>query len=135
MLLKTEREGNKFWSLKAGCAEFESLLKFKLDAKGALFENLMIMELLKARLNEGAEDNQYFWRDKRGNEIDLLADDAGRLQIYEMKSAETISSDFFAGLDYFTKLHSDVEERLLVYGGKQMQTRSNGIRVTPWNEL
>jgi predicted AAA+ superfamily ATPase len=95
----------------------------------------MITELLKARLNEGAEDNLYFWRDKTGNEIDLLADDAGHLQIYEMKSAETISSDFFAGLDYFTKLHSGVQQRLLVYGGKQMQTRSNGIRVTPWNEL
>jgi predicted AAA+ superfamily ATPase len=105
------------------------------NAKGALFENLMITELLKARLNEGAEDNLYFWRDKTGNEIDLLADDAGHLQIYEMKSAETISSDFFAGLDYFTKLHSGVQQRLLVYGGKQMQTRSNGIRVTPWNEL
>jgi predicted AAA+ superfamily ATPase len=105
------------------------------NAKGALFENLMILELLKARLNEGAEDNLYFWRDKTGNEIDLITDDAGRLQIYEMKSAETISSDFFAGLDYFTKLNSDVQQRLLVYGGKQMQTRSNGILVKPWNEL
>jgi predicted AAA+ superfamily ATPase len=104
-------------------------------AKGALFENLIVSELLKERLNAGADDNLYFWRDKTGHEIDLLADEVGNLQIFELKSAETISSDFFSGLDYFSKVHTGVQQRILVYGGKQAQNRSNGIRVTPWNEL
>ena len=104
-------------------------------AKGALFENLIVSELLKERLNAGANDNLYFWRDKTGHEIDLLADEVGNLQIFELKSAETISSDFFSGLDYFSKVHTGVQQRILVYGGKQAQNRSNGIRVKPWNEL
>ena len=32
-------------------------------AKGALFENLIILELLKHRYNQGLENNLYFWRD------------------------------------------------------------------------
>jgi predicted AAA+ superfamily ATPase len=104
-------------------------------AKGSLFENLIISELLKERLNSGAADNLYFWRDKTGNEIDVLTDDAGILTAYELKSGETISQDFFSGLDYFSKIHSNVQQRILIYGGKQQQERSNGILVHPWKKI
>ena len=104
-------------------------------AKGALFENMIISELLKQRLNAGAGDNLYFWRDKTGNEIDVLTDDAGKLTAYELKSGETISTDFFSGLTYLSKLNSNVTHKTLVYGGKQQQERSNGILVKPWSKI
>ena len=91
--------------------------------------------MLKERLNTGAADNLYFWRDKTGNEIDVLTDDAGILTAYELKSGETISQDFFSGLDYFSKVHSNVKQRILIYGGKQQQERSNGILVHPWKKI
>lgn len=72
--------------------------------KGALFENLVVSELLKERLNAGTTDNFYFWRDKTGHEIDVLTDDAGKLNAYELKAGETTSTDFFSGLEYFFKI-------------------------------
>ena len=104
-------------------------------AKGALFENLIISELLKERLNAGAADNLYFWRDKTGNEIDVLTDEAGILNTYELKAGETISNDFFSGLEYFSKVHSDVQHKTLIYAGKQKQERSNGIAIQPWDKF
>jgi len=104
-------------------------------AKGPLFENLIISELLKERLNAGAVDNLYYWRDKTGNEVDVLIDKAGKLTAVELKAGETVSADFFRGLAYFSSLQTGKLEKLLVYGGKQEQIRSNGTLVKPWNVL
>lgn len=104
-------------------------------AKGPLFENMILSELLKERLNKGLQDNLYYWRDKTGNEVDIVADHAGKLTIMELKAGQTISSDFFKGLDYFSSLYKKTAGKLLIYGGKEKQKRSNGIVVTPWNEL
>jgi hypothetical protein len=32
-------------------------------------------------------------------------------------------------------LHSNVNSKILIYGGKQQQERSNGIVVQPWDKL
>ncbi len=100
-----------------------------------LFENLIVSELLKERFNKGATDNLYYWRDKTGNEVDILIDSAGKLTAIEMKAGETISTDFFKGIEYFSSLKTGRVEKLLVYGGNQEQKRSNGIIVKPWNKL
>ncbi|MEI9912928.1 MAG: DUF4143 domain-containing protein [Bacteroidota bacterium] len=104
-------------------------------AKGPLFENMILSELLKERLNKGLQDNLYYWRDKTGNEVDIVADRAGKLAVMELKAGQTISPDFFKGLDYFSSLYKKTAGKLLIYGGKEKQKRSNGIVVTPWNEL
>jgi len=39
---------------------------------GSLFENLVILEALKTRMNRGMEPNLYFYRDANQKEIDLL---------------------------------------------------------------
>ena len=102
--------------------------------KGFLFENFIINEHLKQRLNKGRQDNLYYWRDKTGNEIDLLMDEAGKLTIMELKSGETISSDFFKGLNYFASLNKNAKQ-YLIYSGQQQQKRTNGVTVLPWKEL
>lgn len=104
-------------------------------AKGALFENMIVSELLKARFNTGQSDDIYYWRDKTGNEVDVLADKAGKLTAMELKAGETVSHDFFKGLDYFSALHNKTSQKLLIYGGKQEQKRSDGTMVKPWNSL
>jgi len=105
------------------------------SAKGPLFENMIVSELLKARFNTGSTDNIYYWRDKTGNEVDILSDTAGKLTIMELKAGETIASDFFKGIQYFSSLNTQTEQKILVYGGKEEQKRSNGIIVKPWNTL
>jgi uncharacterized protein len=104
-------------------------------AKGSLFENMIVSELLKERFNAGVADNLYYWRDKTGNEVDILVEKAGKLKAIELKAGETISQDFFKGIEYFSSLNTITTQKLLVYGGKEEQKRSNGIVVKPWNKL
>ncbi len=104
-------------------------------AKGALFENMIVSELLKERFNSGALDNIFFWRDKTGNEVDIVLDNMNKLTAMELKAGETISQDFFKGLDYFAALSNKPTKKLLFYGGKQGQKRSNGIHIIPWNRM
>ncbi len=105
------------------------------STKGALFENMIISELLKERFNHGATDTLYHWRDKTGNEVDVVIDESGKLTALELKAGETISSDFFKGLEYFSSLNKKPVQQRLVYGGYQQQNRSNGIKIIPWNKL
>ncbi len=104
-------------------------------AKGFLFENLIISELLKERLNSGMADNLYYWRDKTGNEVDVLIDKAGQLTAIELKAGETISSDYFRGLGFFSGLNKKPVKQIVVYGGSEGQIRTNGIRVNSWKNI
>lgn len=86
--------------------------------KGALYENLVILELLKGRLNLGLPANFYFWRDKTGHEIDFIAEWGGVIKAVEIKFNSTFQPDFTKNLNYFYKLASD-SECYLVYNGTQ----------------
>lgn len=101
-------------------------------AKGALFENLIVSELLKERFNAGETDNLFYWRDKTGNEVDIIAENTEKLTAIELKAGETINNDFFKGLEYFSKINPVALEKIVIYGGNQSQQRSNGISVKSW---
>jgi len=77
----------------------------------------------------------YFWRDQAGHEVDLLLGSEFGFTAIEIKSAQTIHSSMFDGIAYVSDLYGDlVKKRAVVYGGEQMQQRSNGF-VIPWNQL
>ncbi len=103
------------------------------SAKGALFENMMVIEFLKERYNNGELDNLFFWRDKTGNEVDVLQDNGPSLTATELKAGETIAQDAFKGLDYFKAINTKKIIAQLIYGGKQEQKRTDGTIVKPWN--
>jgi predicted AAA+ superfamily ATPase len=84
--------------------------------RGAIFENLFVKEIQKLFLHNGQRPPLYFWRDSRGLEIDLLLDMGTRRIPIEIKSAETVASDFFDGLDQYIKLSHD-PCGMLIYGG------------------
>jgi predicted AAA+ superfamily ATPase len=57
---------------------------------GALWENFIIMELIKKSNIEGAFDTYYFWRTHTGQEIDIIKESNGSLTAIECKwSAQT----------------------------------------------
>jgi len=66
---------------------------------GSLFENLVVIEALKARQNQSRMPNLYFFRDSHGNEIDLLHDSARKL--IEIKSSSTYHKSFKKSLLHF----------------------------------
>ncbi len=70
-------------------------------ARGAVFENLVIAETLKAACNAGQVPDLYFWRDHRGHEVDLLVETPDGPHAVEIKSGETVAGDFFKGLAHW----------------------------------
>jgi len=103
--------------------------------KGALFESMIICEMIKQRFNRGQPSNCYFWRDKTGHEIDCLIDTGKFLSPMEIKSGQTITSNFFKGLDYFSKTAGcRASKPYLIYGGLKNQHRTNA-EVLSWSRL
>lgn len=102
--------------------------------RGALFENLVVVEALKYRLNRGRSANLSFFRDSRGLECDLLLEGADGRTAIEVKAGATIPSDAFATLDAVAQTIPDVTVKAVVYGGRDRQSRSTA-EVVPFDEL
>lgn len=101
--------------------------------KGALYENLVILELLKGRLNLGLLANFYFWRDKTGHEIDCVGEWGGKIKAIEIKFNSTLQKDFIKNLTYFSKFDPNIEN-YLVYNGKQDGSFLN-TNLTPLGQI
>jgi len=102
--------------------------------RGNLFENMVIIDILKQRFNQGKSNNLFFWRNNVGNEIDLLIKKQGRRFPVEIKSGQTISEDYFKGIKYWEKMTKD-EGGFLIYGGNMYQKRSHSITVVPFKKI
>ena len=66
--------------------------------RGALFENMLLLEYMKHCRSAGLANGIYFWRDNIGNEVDLLIERAGELWPIEMKSGATFQMEWLRGL-------------------------------------
>lgn len=102
--------------------------------RGAIFENMVITELVKQRTNAGNPINLYYWRDKTGHEVDLIIDNGAKLLPIEIKSGKTIHDDFLKNLNYWCRL-SKTKNSLLLYSGDIEQNRSNGTKVMNWRSI
>ena len=101
--------------------------------KGALYENMVIAEILKGRLNRAQAPNLYFWRDKTGHEIDLIGEWGGKIKAIEIKSGATFQPEFLKNVRYFYDLSQKDSagavpvQSYLIYGGDysgdHMQTK------------
>ena len=95
--------------------------------RGALLENLVITEILKYRFNRGRKENLSFFRDAKGHELDLVYHTADQVILVEIKSAGTLRSEFFKGLQYFHDSIKPAAKRILVYDGDRHEERSAGL--------
>ena len=100
--------------------------------RGGLFENWVITELLKEQAARGEEPRVYFWRDKEGYEVDAVVEAGGTLHAIEIKSGQTVASDFFDHLDFWSgQMKGRRVKPWLVYGGESAQRRERAT-VVPW---
>lgn len=105
--------------------EIDTVLQLKNHPlKGALFENFVILEMLKNRLNQNIQKSFYYFRDQAQHEIDLIFEQGDNIYAVEIKTSQTIHSDFFKHLKYFQTL-SDQIKPYIVYGGYEHQKRQN----------
>jgi uncharacterized protein len=103
--------------------------------RGGLFESMVVSDLIKQRYNAGLASNLYFWRDKAGLEIDAVLEYGTKLVPIEIKSSETLSTDFFSNLVKWGSLQGNTSSKgYVVYGGKEKQDRSQGTALS-WRDL
>ena len=103
--------------------------------KGALFENLVINEFIKASIHRGEQPETYFWQDNQGKEIDCLLVDGEKALPVEIKAGKTMNSSYFANLQYWRKLAGAPDDYgYVVYGGEQTLKTSHG-QLTSWEDL
>ena len=101
-------------------------------AKGALFETLVIADMMKNYFNKAERPPLYFWRDNTGHELDCILDEGASVKPVEIKSGTTIHSDFFKGLSYYNVLSkSKTSGSYLIYGGTKNYKRKEG-QVLGW---
>ena len=104
-------------------------------ARGALFENFVICELMKRRYNQGLAANLYFWRSNTGEEVDVLIEQGDKLMPVEIKSGQTFNTDFLVGLHKWQRHAGDLAlPAHLVYGGDENMTRG-GVSVHAWHGM
>jgi predicted AAA+ superfamily ATPase len=101
--------------------------------KGNIFETFVISEFLKNKFNTGSNNELYFWRDSNGNEIDCIISHGLNLKAIEIKSGETIKSEFFKTLYLWNNLDIKKNNDLnLVYGGSENQKRDS-VKISGWD--
>lgn len=93
--------------------------------RGHLFESLIIADFYKQYYRRGTRVPLYFWRDKNGSiEVDCLVNLGSKRIAVEIKSGQTITSNFFDSLNKWNNLsESRPEDAYVVYGGDAAQQR------------
>ncbi len=94
--------------------------------RGSLFENLVLLELIKSYKNSGKEPYLYYYRDNHQNEVDIIVKVRHALIPIEIKSTSTFNISLLNNLRFYQSL---VGERMpmgfLVYAGEQEQKIGN----------
>ena len=103
--------------------------------RGPLFENLIVMEAIKYRTNQGKAPNAYFYRDSNQNEIDLLLKNGEDIKGIEIKSSMTYHKDFEHTLRNMPKyINGNIQQRAVIYAG-DMENRLGEIQLINYLHL
>jgi predicted AAA+ superfamily ATPase len=108
--------------------------------RGPIFECWVVSEIVKARAHRGLAPDLHFYRDQKGLEIDVVVEAGPRLLAVEIKSGQTVASDFleplvtFAGRVKESRQAPRHVENVLVYGGEALQRRTEAA-IVPWSRI
>lgn len=104
--------------------------------RGHIFENAVILELMKQFYNLGQTPSFYFWRDAKGHEVDLILETSLRLYPLEIKSSCTFQPDFLKNLLFFNDLQKsrqEVQGHVIYAGDSSLSFRNYSI--LGWRDL
>ena len=103
--------------------------------RGAIFENYVVMEVIKHRYNRGLLDGVYFYRDSNQNEVDILLKEEGEITAIEVKSSMTYHSSFEDSISKLAEwIKTPISNKLMVYTGDFENTTAN-IKVLNYRHL
>ena len=103
--------------------------------RGAIFENMIVMEAIKHRYNMGLEGGVFFYRDSNQNEVDLLIKQEGELTAIEVKSSMTYSSSFEKTLTQIEGwIKTPISKKAIVYSGN-FENTSGDINLINYRHI
>lgn len=103
--------------------------------RGAIFENFIVMEVIKHRYNQGLEGGVFFYRDSNQNEVDVLLKQEGKITAIEVKSSMTYNKSFEKSLRQIDKwIQTPVVRKVLVYTGS-FENTAGDIKVVNYKNL
>lgn len=93
---------------------------------GGLFENMVVIEALKAQYNKGVRAGLYYVRNKTGVEIDLVVEKARRIHGIEIKSSKTPDDSFVDNMKRFSANVTSLESQSVIYSGDEWPISGGG---------
>lgn len=101
--------------------------------KGGAVETFAVAELLKYRMNQGKKPNLTFFRDKKGFEVDTIADWKHTFAI-EIKSSNAPEAKLSANTRKYLDLRCDENARNAVFYLGDISMNINGTAYVSWKE-
>lgn len=102
--------------------------------RGALFENMIIADLIKSSFNKATHEKFMFYRTSDGYEVDLIIQKGRKLYPVEIKSGQTFNTKWTAGIDLFMKEYpDDTQSGTIIYGGAD-DSSFKGISVKGYKD-
>ena len=102
--------------------------------RGNLFENLIVSEVLKSRLNANKNPNIFYMRTAKGVEVDLIVKKENNLFPYEIKTSMTPNKTFSRHLLYFVEAEDYAKEPKIIYAGDSYP-KFNGVEYVNYKQL
>ena len=104
---------------------------FASQCRGALFENAVVLEIVKQYQAQGKEPKLYYWRDSGQKEVDLIIERGGNPYfVIEIKSSATYRPKYFETLDDIAEaMGVPTERRFVVYGGEETIPTRHGTVI------
>ena len=102
--------------------------------RGALFENFVVSEIKKNRLNAGNADSLHYFRDSNGNEVDLLLEKDEHLIPVEIKSSAKFDVHALKGIKWWQRFtHTD--GGILIYNGATKSADDAHSKIMSWRSI
>ena len=103
--------------------------------RGAIFENYVVMEIIKNRYNRGLLNGVYFYRDSNQNEVDILLKEEGEITAIEVKSSMTYHTSFEETISKLSEwINTPIVNKLIIYTG-DFENTSGNIKLVNYKNL
>ncbi len=103
---------------------------------GALFENLVITEIIKSQVHQGTRPSVWYWRESNGMEVDCIIERGDNtIDALEIKAGQTFSEDYLRNLKSFPLISSEQKiTRTVIYRGSE-STVIKDINIISWPDF
>jgi len=102
---------------------------------GALFENLVVSEIVKQFYHSGSIPPIYYWKESNGKEIDCIIEKSfNEIIALEIKGGETFGKDYLKNFNNLVDSSSLKIKKFLIHPNAQ-RTKVKEVNIFSWDDL